>query len=129
MLIDKHPHELNLLFVSPYEDQNVAFECDECHGIANRDNWVYYCARCDFGMHSNCTTGNVTGKEAANSSQSGHEHLMDSVSRQVEDIQAFNEAQETLAAARLAAKINARGRKAILDMIDDSGPRRDYSYY
>ncbi|CAI9769416.1 unnamed protein product [Fraxinus pennsylvanica] len=129
ILIDKHPHELNLLFVSPYKDQNVAFVCDECHGIANRDNWVYYCAHCDFGMHSNCTTGNVTGKDAASSSQSGHEHLMDSVTRQVEDIQAFNEAQERLAAATLEAKMNARGRKAILDMIDDSGYRRNHYYY
>ncbi|KAL2514107.1 Cysteine/Histidine-rich C1 domain family protein [Forsythia ovata] len=129
ILIDKHPHELNLLFNFPYKDENVVFVCDECHGTVNRNNWVYYCSHCDFGTHSNCATGIVTQKEEANSSQSCNEYLMESTARKVEEIKAYNEAQEKLMAVTLEAQLNAKGRKAILDSIDDSESHRRYYYY
>ncbi|KAL2491438.1 Cysteine/Histidine-rich C1 domain family protein [Abeliophyllum distichum] len=128
IFIDKHPHELKLLFNSPCKDENVVFVCDVCHGTVNRDNWVYYCSHCDFGTHSNCTTGYVTRKEEGNSSQSGNEYLMESTARKVEQIEAYNKAQEKLMAATLKAQIQAEGSRAVLDLVD-SGSHRKYYYY
>ncbi|KAK9282997.1 hypothetical protein L1049_011224 [Liquidambar formosana] len=53
LLLDAHPHELKLIFDSPY-DENTTFSCDVCSGEADRRYWVYYCSDCDFGTHLEC---------------------------------------------------------------------------
>ncbi|CAA2955014.1 Hypothetical predicted protein [Olea europaea subsp. europaea] len=101
ILLEKHPHELNLLFHFPYEDNTGVFECDVCQG-------------------------KVARKEESSSSH--NEYLVESATRKVEDIQAFDEAQEMVMAARIEAQLRAQGRNAALDLID-SGSRRKKYYY
>ncbi|XP_022872645.1 uncharacterized protein LOC111391624 [Olea europaea var. sylvestris] len=114
ILLEKHPHELNLLFHFPYEDKTVVFECDVCQVKMNRDHWLYYCADCDFAAHLNCATGKVARKEELSSSCNKY---LKSATRKVEDIQAVDKAQERVMAARVQALLMAQGRNAALDLI------------
>lgn len=59
VLLDAHPHELKLTFESPYDDEKVSFVCDVCGSVADRHQWVYYCAECDFGTHLECATAAI----------------------------------------------------------------------
>ncbi|KAH0726168.1 hypothetical protein KY285_001876 [Solanum tuberosum] len=57
VLSQQHHHELELIFESPYDDdaeENTVFVCDVCHDNADLNNWLYYCADCDFGTHLKC---------------------------------------------------------------------------
>ncbi|XP_049399758.1 uncharacterized protein LOC125863777 [Solanum stenotomum] len=57
VLPQQHHHELELIFESPYDDdadENTVFVCDVCHDNADLNNWLYYCADCDFGTHLKC---------------------------------------------------------------------------
>ncbi|PHU30692.1 hypothetical protein BC332_02785 [Capsicum chinense] len=56
ILIDKHLHELELCFGSPYEDKDIIFVCDICNIIMDSDESLYYCADCDFGTHLQCAS-------------------------------------------------------------------------
>ncbi|KAK4738338.1 hypothetical protein R3W88_002035 [Solanum pinnatisectum] len=44
LLIDKHPHQLELIFGSRYQDKDIKYICDICDAVMNKDNWLYYCA-------------------------------------------------------------------------------------
>lgn len=56
LLAQHHHHELKLTFDTyfGYEDENSFFVCDLCHGKAEPNSWLYYCADCDFGAHIEC---------------------------------------------------------------------------
>ncbi|KAK6804147.1 hypothetical protein RDI58_001931 [Solanum bulbocastanum] len=57
VLPQQHHHELELIFESPCDDdtdENTVFVCDVCHNNADLNNWLYYCADCDFGTHLEC---------------------------------------------------------------------------
>lgn len=56
ILIDKHPHTLELCFGSPYEDEGTLFACDICNIIMDTDDQLYYCADCDFVLHLQCAS-------------------------------------------------------------------------
>lgn len=54
IVIDKHPHELELCFGSPYHDKDTLFACDLCNITMDTDESLYYCADCDFVLHLQC---------------------------------------------------------------------------
>ncbi|KAL2234241.1 uncharacterized protein LOC105168571 [Sesamum indicum] len=56
ILVENHPHELQLIFDSPCQDENTEFECNICKEIVHKDQWLFYCGACDFGGHLGCTT-------------------------------------------------------------------------
>ncbi|KAJ8565672.1 hypothetical protein K7X08_008248 [Anisodus acutangulus] len=118
ILVDKHPHQLELHFGSPYEDKSMAYVCDICNVIMNKDNWLYYCASCDFGSHLKCTISPEVGVFP--------KQQRPIPNPTVNTINAANEAHEQIIAAQLRAQIEARGREAALDLLRPSGRR--YSY-
>ncbi|PHU30690.1 hypothetical protein BC332_02783 [Capsicum chinense] len=54
VLPQHHRHELELIFESPFDDENTLFVCDLCNGNVDLSKWLYYCADCDFGAHIEC---------------------------------------------------------------------------
>ncbi|KAJ8573526.1 hypothetical protein K7X08_010037 [Anisodus acutangulus] len=107
ILVDKHPHHLGIHFGSPYEDKNIEYNCDICTVIMNKDDWLYYCAECDFGSHLHC---------AILSPEVGVFPRQQGPNPAVETINAVNEAHEKIIAAQLRALTEARGREAALDL-------------
>ncbi|CAA3018447.1 Hypothetical predicted protein [Olea europaea subsp. europaea] len=63
ILLDKHPHELKLIFDSPYENKNTIFACDLCRGIMQNNFWLYHCADYDFTAHLDCAVSKACFKE------------------------------------------------------------------
>lgn len=54
IVLDKHPHELQLLY-DPNDRFKIAiFKCDLCNAEVDPKNWVYYCGDCDYGTHLYC---------------------------------------------------------------------------
>ncbi|KAG5627342.1 hypothetical protein H5410_012560 [Solanum commersonii] len=125
ILIDKHQHELELCFGSPYEDKDTLFACDICNIIMDSDESLYYCADCDFGSHLHCASPD------ADVLPSSHQHpnpkyQIPNVNSSVEMINSVSDARERLIAAQIESQIARRGRQAILDSIDGPSPRRYY---
>ncbi|KAL8268338.1 hypothetical protein R6Q59_002136 [Mikania micrantha] len=48
-----HGHRLNLVFSSPYGDNN-AFSCDVCGVVDGSKCWLYRCGSCGFDAHLSC---------------------------------------------------------------------------
>ncbi|KAK4372224.1 hypothetical protein RND71_007608 [Anisodus tanguticus] len=133
ILVDKHPHQLELHFGSPYDDKSIEYVCDMCNVIMNRDEWLYYCASCDFASHLKCAIISpevgVFPKQQRpipNSSPNLNPNPSRNSNATLEMINAANEAHEQIIAAQIGAQIAARGREACLDLV---GPPRRYSYY
>ncbi|XP_075095916.1 protein VACUOLELESS GAMETOPHYTES-like [Nicotiana tabacum] len=129
ILVDKHPHQLELLFGSPYDDKDITYVCDICNVIMNRDSWLYYCAGCDFASHLQCASTPEVGvfPIQQRSNPNRYRNTIPNPNATVEMINSVNDAHERLMAAQLESQIAARSRQAILDSID--GPSRRYSYY
>ncbi|XP_018625001.2 protein VACUOLELESS GAMETOPHYTES-like [Nicotiana tomentosiformis] len=125
LLVDKHPHQLGLLFGSPYQDKNTEYVCDICNVIMNRESWLYYCAGCDFASHLQCAISPEVGVFPRQQRPSPSPHPNPNPNPTVETINSVNEAHEQILAAQLRAQIEARGREAALDIFRT--PRR-YSY-
>ncbi|KAM3357827.1 hypothetical protein P3S68_020758 [Capsicum galapagoense] len=53
-LCKHHHHELQLIFESPFDDENTIFVCDICQDNVDLSYWFYYCVHCDFGTHLEC---------------------------------------------------------------------------
>ncbi|KAH0730968.1 hypothetical protein KY289_002156 [Solanum tuberosum] len=137
ILVDKHPHQLELNFDSPYEDKDSEYVCDICSEIMNKENWLYYCGGCDFASHLHCA---ITSPEVGvftkqqrpipnpnpNSNSNSNPNPNRNPNARVEMINSANEAEEQIMAAQLRAQIAARGREACLDLVT---PRRRYGYY
>ncbi|XP_049368883.1 uncharacterized protein LOC125833738 [Solanum verrucosum] len=139
ILVDKHPHQLELNFGSPYEDKDSEYVCDICTEIMNKENWLYYCGGCDFASHLQCV---ITSPEVgvfakqqrpvpnpnsnSNSNPNPNPNPNRNPNARVEMINSANEADEQIMAAQLRAQIAARGREACLDLMT---PRRRYGYY
>ncbi|KAK4379625.1 hypothetical protein RND71_001487 [Anisodus tanguticus] len=68
LLAQHRHHELKLLFDSPFdhEDESSIFVCDLCHGKAEQNYWLYYCADCDFRTHIECSTSNYVNRPKEN---------------------------------------------------------------
>ncbi|XP_055817768.1 protein VACUOLELESS GAMETOPHYTES-like [Solanum dulcamara] len=137
ILVDKHAHQLELHFGSPYEDKDIDYVCDICTEIMNKDDWLYYCAACDFASHLQCAIispeVSVFPKQQRpipNSNTNPNPNPNPTPNRNpnatLEMINSANEAHEQIMAAQISAQIAARGREACLDLI---APRRRYSYY
>lgn len=51
-------HPLSLFYNSPYkkvgEENELIFECSRCFLVAPDESWVYYCRKCDYGIHTYC---------------------------------------------------------------------------
>ncbi|GAA0140105.1 hypothetical protein LIER_01522 [Lithospermum erythrorhizon] len=92
LLINEHHHALRLFLKSPYNNSNIGFQCDICHGLNENRLWSYYCHECDFGTHVGCA---MKFKETTYNS---------SIDRD----------QETLDAAIIKAKFAAKAGRAIL---------------
>ncbi|KAF8403914.1 hypothetical protein HHK36_012020 [Tetracentron sinense] len=54
ILHQAHPHELLLLYASPYGE--VTYTCDICGAIGSDHHWMYRCATCGFDAHLGCAT-------------------------------------------------------------------------
>ncbi|KAH0782411.1 hypothetical protein KY290_002009 [Solanum tuberosum] len=126
ILVNNHPHQLELHFGSPYEDKNSKYNCDMCKVIMNKDDWLYYCAGCDFGSHLRCAITNpevcVFPKQQCpipnsnpNPSQNSNSNLNPNAA--VEMINSVNAAHEQLIAAQIRAQFVALGQEAALDLI------------
>ncbi|XP_060169028.1 uncharacterized protein LOC132599872 [Lycium barbarum] len=140
ILIDKHPHELELLFGSPYEDKDITFACDICNIIMDRAESLYYCADCDFGSHLQCacpdsydafptsqqSTHNLNPNPYPTYPNQNPKYPILNPNPTVEMINSVNDAHEQLIAAQIESQIAARGRQAMLDSID--GPSGRYYY-
>lgn len=63
ILLDKHPHELKLIFDSPYENKNTIFACDLCRGIMQNNFWLDPSADYDFTAHLDCAVSKACFKE------------------------------------------------------------------
>nr|XP_016485423.1 PREDICTED: uncharacterized protein LOC107805842 [Nicotiana tabacum] len=121
--VDKHPHELELFYGSPYEDKETVFACDICNAIMNKADWLYYCAECDFGTHLHCASPEDDVLPRSQKRQNPNPNPNSAV----EMINSANDAHEQLIAAQIEAQIAARSRQAMLDLVD--GPSRRYYYY
>ncbi|XP_009587921.1 uncharacterized protein [Nicotiana tomentosiformis] len=119
--VDKHPHELELFYGSPYEDKETVFACDICNAIMNKDDWLYYCAECDFGTHLHCASREDDVLPRSQQRQNPNPNSA------VEMINSANDAHKQLIAAQIEAQIAARSRQVMLDLVD--GPSRRYDYY
>ncbi|OIT38177.1 PREDICTED: uncharacterized protein LOC109239753 [Nicotiana attenuata] len=123
VLVDKHPHHMELIFGSPYQDKNMDYICDICNVIMNRNSWLYYCTGCDFGSHLQCAISPEVGVFTTQQPRPNQNPNRNST---MEMINAANEAHEQILAAQMSAQIAARGREACLDLVR---PTRRYSYY
>ncbi|KAM3357825.1 hypothetical protein P3S68_020756 [Capsicum galapagoense] len=97
----------------------------------NKDDWLYYCADCDFGSHLQCAVTNpevgVFPKQQRPVPNPNPNPVPNrNPNATLEMINAANEPHEQILAAQISAQIAARGREACLDLI---GPSRRYSYY
>lgn len=54
IVLDKHPHKLQLVFDSKDRFRNAIFRCNLCNAEVNLQNWLYYCGDCDCGTHLHC---------------------------------------------------------------------------
>lgn len=54
ILLDKHPHELQLVYDSKDRFKNAIFKCNLCDAEVDLEWWVYYCGDCDYGTHLYC---------------------------------------------------------------------------
>ncbi|KAG5627336.1 hypothetical protein H5410_012554 [Solanum commersonii] len=134
ILVNNHPHQLELHFGSPYEDKNIKYNCDMCKVIMNKDDWLYYCAGCDFGSHLRCaitnpevgvfpkqqcpnpnSNSNPNPSPSPSPSQNSNSNLNPNAA--VEMINSVNAAHEQLIAAQIRAQFVARGQEAALDLI------------
>ncbi|XP_055814432.1 protein VACUOLELESS GAMETOPHYTES-like [Solanum dulcamara] len=113
MLIDKHPHELELCFGSPCEDKDILFVCDICNIIMDTDESLYYCADCDFGSHLYCASPDADA--LPRSQQRRNPNPIPNANSTVEMINSINDAHERLIAAQIESQIAARARQAMLD--------------
>nr|XP_025884735.1 uncharacterized protein LOC104647908 [Solanum lycopersicum] len=128
ILVNNHPHQLELNFGSPYKDKNSVYICDMCNVIMSRENWLYYCAGCDLASHLHCAitypevgvfpkqqrpipNPNPNPSQNSNSSWNSHANSV------VEMINSVNDDHDRFMAAQIGAQIEARGRRAILDTI------------
>ncbi|KAK4372223.1 hypothetical protein RND71_007607 [Anisodus tanguticus] len=127
ILIDKHPHELKLCMGSPYEDTDAVFACDICNIVMHRDEWLYYCANCDFVSHLPCACPEADADALPTSQQRNLNRNYPNANSTVAMINAVSDAHEQLIAAQIGSQIAARSRQAILDSID--GPPDRYYYY
>ncbi|XP_055817764.1 uncharacterized protein LOC129886897 [Solanum dulcamara] len=68
LLPQHHHHALKLIFDSSFgdEDESYIFVCDLCHGKAEQNSWLYYCADCDFGTHIECSISKYVNKPKEN---------------------------------------------------------------
>ncbi|MCD7446822.1 hypothetical protein HAX54_016916 [Datura stramonium] len=123
VLVDKHPHQLELIFGSPYEDKNTEYVCDVCDAVMNRDNWLYYCADCDFGAHVQCASPELVvypGSQLTNSNPNPNANSA------LEMINSVNETSEHFFEYQLASRMAARLGE---DMLESVRPTRRYIYY
>ncbi|KAH0730971.1 hypothetical protein KY289_002159 [Solanum tuberosum] len=117
ILVDKHPHQLEIQYGYPEDSEYV---CDICSVMMNKDNWFYYCGGCDFASHFNCAIISpevgVFPKQLQcpnpNSNPSRNSHA----NAAVEMINSVNDDHDRLIAAQIRAQIEARGRRAALDL-------------
>ncbi|KAH0782404.1 hypothetical protein KY290_002002 [Solanum tuberosum] len=128
ILVDKHTHQLELHFGSPDEDKDSKYVCDICFVTMSNDNWLYYCAGCDFASHLYCV---ITSPEVGvfpkqqhpnpnpnpNPSQNSNSNSNLNPNAAVEMINSVNDDHDRLIAAQIRAQIEARGRRAALDLI------------
>ncbi|KAH0730962.1 hypothetical protein KY289_002150 [Solanum tuberosum] len=127
ILIDKHQHELELCFGSPYEDKDTLFACDICNIIMDSDESLYYCADCDFGSHLHCASPDADVHPSSHQHRNPNpKYQIRNVNSSVEMINSVSDAHERLIAAQIESQIARRGRQAILDSIDGPSPRRYY---
>uniref|UniRef100_A0A3Q7EH10 DC1 domain-containing protein n=1 Tax=Solanum lycopersicum TaxID=4081 RepID=A0A3Q7EH10_SOLLC len=122
ILVDKHPHQLGLHFGSPYEDKNMEYVCDICNEIMNKNDWLYYCAGCDFGSHLRCAitspeVGVFPEQHRPSPNPYSNSNLNPNPNAAVEMINSVNAAHERLIAAQIRAQFAARGQEAALDLI------------
>ncbi|XP_016459592.1 protein VACUOLELESS GAMETOPHYTES-like [Nicotiana tabacum] len=121
LLVDKHPHQLELLFGSPFEDKNIVYSCDVCNVIMKTDDWLYYCAGCDFMSHLTCTISPEVGVfpiQQPHPNPNPNQSPDPNTNSAVEMINAANEAHEQIIAAQIRARIEAQGRAAALSLWD-----------
>ncbi|TMW81269.1 hypothetical protein EJD97_010769 [Solanum chilense] len=129
ILIDKHPHELELCFGSPYEDKDTLFACDICNIVMDSDESLYYCADCDFVSHLHCASPDADVLPSSHPRRNPNpnpKYQIPNVNSSVEMINSVSDAHERLIAAQIESQIARRGRQAILDSIDGPSPRRYY---
>ncbi|KAL2514110.1 Cysteine/Histidine-rich C1 domain family protein [Forsythia ovata] len=87
LVLDKHPHELKLIYNSPYEDKSTKFSCDLCCGVMKNNHWLYYCEVCCFKVHLDCATSKICSKEDSNEQRKGKQKAKIKVDRHVEMLQ------------------------------------------
>ncbi|KAF3632329.1 putative furcatin hydrolase-like [Capsicum annuum] len=109
VLSQHHLHELKLIFESPFDDENTDFVCDLCQDKVDLNNWLYYCADCDFGAHIKCAS-----PDPSPTSQQRRNNV--NANWAVEMINSVSDDHDRLVAAQIESQIAARSRQAMLDL-------------
>ncbi|KAH0730967.1 hypothetical protein KY289_002155 [Solanum tuberosum] len=120
LLIDKHPHQLELIFGSPYQDKDhIKYVCDVCDAVMNKDNWLYYCADCDFAAHLQCASPELNVYPGSRS-------INPNANSALEMINSVNEISDNFFEYQLASRMATRLGE---EMMDSGRPTRTYIYY
>lgn len=88
----------------------------------NKNDWLYYCAGCDFGSHLRCAitspeVGVFPEQHRPSPNPYSNSNLNPNPNAAVEMINSVNAAHERLIAAQIRAQFAARGQEAALDLI------------
>ncbi|XP_060169029.1 protein VACUOLELESS GAMETOPHYTES-like [Lycium barbarum] len=125
ILVDKHEHQLELIFGSPYQDKDIEYFCDICDAVMNKDNWLYYCADCDFGAHLQCASPELVvylGSQPINQNP----NPIPNANSTLEMINSVNEANQQVFEAQVATRMMAQLGQ---DMLESVRPTRRYYHY
>ncbi|KAK6140564.1 hypothetical protein DH2020_025695 [Rehmannia glutinosa] len=134
-LVGNHPHQLKMIFGSPYKDKTTIFACDVCDGTMDPDQWLYYCGACDFGAHLGCAAsngrpGNDSRSKAAREEEeeeNGGANVGWKDSR-VEAEKAMFEAERELQEQRIAHQLMLQALDNAGDYVGSSYTRKYYYY-
>ncbi|KAK4738340.1 hypothetical protein R3W88_002037 [Solanum pinnatisectum] len=109
-----------LHFGSPDEDKDSEYVCDICFVTMNNDNWLYYCAGCDFASHLYWATTSPEVRvfpKQHHPNPNPNSNRNSNVNEVMDMINSVNDDHERLIAAQIGAQIDARSRRAMLDLV------------
>jgi len=103
-------------FGSPYQDKDIKYVCDICDAVMNKDNWLYYCADCDFGAHLQCASPELVV-------YLGSRSINPNANSALEMINSVNEISDNFFEYQLASRMATRLGEEMMDST------RTYIYY
>ncbi|KAM3323311.1 hypothetical protein P3S67_004462 [Capsicum chacoense] len=93
----------------------------------NKDNWLYYCADCDFGAHLQCASPElVVYPRSRLINSNSNQNSNPNANSALEMINAVNETSDHFFEYQLASRMAAQLGE---EMLDSGRPRRRYIYY